>query len=172
MADPKEEAHEFGWSTTPRERARALWELGTERLLEGDVPAAVRFFEESIEESPTAEGYTYRGWAISFLGRLEEAIADCKKAIQLDPEFGNPYNDIGVYLMQLNRLDEAIPWLESAKQAERYEPRHYPYLNLGRIYAIKGDAMRALDEFTKALEIEPGNPVALAALQRLNYSVN
>src|SRR5881628_1104671 len=52
------------------------------------------------------------GWTLSFQGRLEEATEECLRAIEIDPEFGNPYNDIGVYLMQRDRLDEAIPWLE------------------------------------------------------------
>ena len=47
---------------------------------------------------------------------LDDAIAQCEIAIELDPEFGNPYNDIGVYLMQQQRLDEAIPWLERANR--------------------------------------------------------
>jgi Tfp pilus assembly protein PilF len=55
------------------------------------------------------------------------------RAIEIDPEFGNPYNDIGVYLMQRDRLDDAVPWLERAKLAKRYEPRQFPYMNLGRI---------------------------------------
>ena len=47
-------------------------------------------------------------------GRLEEAIEECHKAIAVDPTFGNPYNDIGAYLIEMGRLDEAIPWLERA----------------------------------------------------------
>ena len=41
-------------------------------------------------------------WAgpIVFRADSNEAIAQCEIAIQIDPEFGNPYNDIGVYLMQ------------------------------------------------------------------------
>jgi hypothetical protein len=27
---------------------------------------------------------------------LEEATAECLRAIEIDPDFGNPYNDIGV----------------------------------------------------------------------------
>ena len=34
---------------------------------------------------------------------------ECKRAIEIDPDFGNPYNDIGVYLIDLNRFEEAIP---------------------------------------------------------------
>jgi len=154
------------------ERARTLWELGSQRLMEGQVMEAVELFEESLAVEPTAEGYTYRGWAISCLGRIDEAIEDCKKAIRLDPDFGNPYNDIGVYLMKQGKLDDAIPWLETAKQAKRYEPRHFPYLNLGRVYVAKGDPMRAIDEFVKALEIQPNGRAALEAIKQIGYSVN
>ncbi len=128
-----------------REQVQDLCELGTRRLMEGRVSEAIELYEKSIDVKPTAEVYTFRGWAISFLGYLDEAIEDCKKAIQLDPEFGNPYNDIGVYLMQLGKLDDAVPWLQQAKRAKRYEPRHFPYLNLGRVFLAKGDEMRALD---------------------------
>ncbi|MBF8254778.1 MAG: hypothetical protein HW373_1473, partial [Deltaproteobacteria bacterium] len=69
--------------------------------------------------------------------------------------FGNPYNDIGVYLMQQEKFDEAIPWLERAKTAKRYEPRHFPYLNLGRVYAAKGMMIKALEEFREALRLHP-----------------
>lgn len=157
---------------TNHDKARALWELGNQCLLEGQIEDAVQLFEKSIVEQPTAEGYTFRGWAISYLGKLDEAIENCKTAIELDPDFGNPYNDIGVYLMHKGQLDDAIPWLEKAKKAKRYEPRHFPHLNLGRIYTAKGDSMRALDEFMQALEIHPNDETALKAIANLNYPVN
>ncbi len=154
------------------ERARCLWEKGTERLMAGRIEEAVELYEDSIEAMPTAEGYTFRGWAVSFLGRTEEAIEDCKKAIRIDPEFGNPYNDIGVYLMQQGRLDDAVPWFQTAKKAKRYEPRHNPYLNMGRIYLSKGDSMRALDEFVGALDLHPQDSTALKAIRKIEYTVN
>ncbi len=119
------------------------------------VETAMRHHKESISIHPTADAHTYLGWAYSFLGRLNEAIAQCEIAISLDPEFGNPYNDIGVYLMQQDRLDDAIPWLERAKVAKRYEPRHFPYINLGRIYLAKGMIQKAIEEFRGALSINP-----------------
>ena len=122
-----------------------------------DFDEAIRLYKESIAIYPTADAHTYLGWAYSFKGRLNEAIAQCEIAIQLDPEFGNPYNDIGVYLMQQQRLDDAIPWLERAKAATRYEPRHFPYINLGRIYLTKGMIQKALDEFAGALSINPAD---------------
>jgi tetratricopeptide (TPR) repeat protein len=133
----------------------------------GELEQAIRFYKESISLYPTADAHTYLGWTYSFEGRFEEAIEECRKAISIDPEFGNPYNDIGVYLMQGRKLDEAIPWLERAKQAKRYEPRHFPYLNLGRIYAEKGMIQKALSEFRAALEFSPGDSLVLQAIEEL-----
>ena len=76
-------------------RAYALWQQGYLLHLHGQYRAAVDSFRESIEILPTAEGHTFLGWSLSMLGHLEQALAECKKAIALDPDFGNPYNDIG-----------------------------------------------------------------------------
>lgn len=43
---------------------------------------------------------------------------------ETDPEFGRPYNDLGV--------DEAIPWLQTARRARRCEPRAAPIHEAGR----------------------------------------
>ena len=144
---------------TTKEQERALELIGEamQHQMARDFDEAIRLYKESIAIFPTADAHTYLGWAFSFKGRLNEAIAQCEIAIQLDPEFGNPYNDIGVYLMQQQRFDDAIPWLERAKSAARYEPRHFPYINLGRIYLTKGMIQRALAEFAGALEINPSD---------------
>ena len=157
---------------TRDEQAKRLYEKGTEQLMAGRIEEAIELYEESIDIMPTAEGYTFRGWAVSFLGRIDEAIEDCKRAIRIDPEFGNPYNDIGVYLMQQGRLDEAVPWFQTAKKVKRYEPRHFPYLNMGRIYLSKGDCMRAIDEFVGALDLHPEDRTALDAIRKINFTVH
>lgn len=138
-----------------QERALELIEKAMRHQMAQEFDDAIRLYKESIALYPTADAHTYLGWAYSFVGRLNEAIAQCEIAIQLDPEFGNPYNDIGVYLMQQQRFDDAIPWLEQAKSAIRYEPRHFPFINLGRIYLTKGMIQKALEEFGGALKINP-----------------
>jgi tetratricopeptide (TPR) repeat protein len=142
---------------TQKDQERALELIGEalKHQMARDFDQAIRLYRESIALYPTADAHTYLGWTYSFQGRLNEAIAQCEIAIGLDPEFGNPYNDIGVYLMQQERLDDAIPWLERAKSAKRYEPRHFPYINLGRVYLTKGMIQKALEEFRGALKINP-----------------
>jgi Tfp pilus assembly protein PilF len=138
----------------------------------GRLDEAIAAYRRSIDAHPTAEAHTYLGWTYSFQGRLDDAMAECRRAIELDPEFGNPYNDIGVYLMQQDRLDEAIPWLERAKQARRYEPRQFPFMNLGRIYLRQGRWWDALREFEGAVRMAPQDPDARRALHTLRGRLN
>jgi tetratricopeptide (TPR) repeat protein len=121
----------------------------------GELDKAIELYERSAEIYPTAQAYTFMGWAYSMKGDYETAIELCLKAIELDPDFGNPYNDIGSYLIALGRYDEAIPWLKKAITAKNYEPRHYPHINLARVYLAKGMFKDALQELETAIKIAP-----------------
>lgn len=152
--------------------ARRLFQEAYQAQMEGDLARAAELYQESIVLHPTAEAHTFLGWTFHFQGKIDEAIAECKRAIEVDPDFGNPYNDIGAYLIEKGRFDEAISWLEHAKEARRYEPRHFPYFNLGRVYLVKGMLQRARQEFQKALEIEPRYTLARQAIEGLRRMVN
>ncbi len=138
-----------------REEAMKLFEEAYKYHMLGDLDKAIELYRKSIDIYPTAEAWTFLGWAYSMRGNYEGAIEACKKAIEIDPDFGNPYNDIGSYLIELGQLDEAIEWLEKAKRAKRYEPRHYPYINLAKVYMLKGKLYDALREIEEAIKIRP-----------------
>ena len=78
-------------------------------------------------EEPRREAPTFLGWSLSFLQRYDGAIAECSSAIEIDPEFGNPYNDIGVYHMEQGHYHDAIMWLillwQHPPQAARFSCR-------------------------------------------------
>lgn len=138
----------------------------------GDLEKAIEYYRRSIELGPTAEAHTFLGWTYSFQNRYDEAIAECHKAIEVDPAFGNPYNDIGAYLIETGRLDEAIPWLEQAVEAPRYEPRHFPHFNLARIFIRRYEVGKALRHLEKALELEPHYPSARREFLKLKAQLN
>ena len=94
-----------------RDLAFDLFQEAYEHQMEGELEAAIELYQRSIETCPTAEAHTFLGWTYSFQGKLDEAIEECKKAIAIDPDFGNPYNDIGAYLIEKSQHEEAIPWL-------------------------------------------------------------
>lgn len=153
------------------ERAMRLFHEAYRFQMQGKLEEAVRLYRESISAHPTAEAHTFLGWTYSFQGRYEEAIAECQRAIAVDPDFGNPYNDIGAYLIGLGRLDEAVPWLERATRARRYEAYHYPHFNLGRVYLSKGMLRKALEEFQQALAIEPKYTLARQAIEAVEQQL-
>lgn len=155
-----------------RERAMALFQEAYAHQMQKELDDAIRLYQESLALYPTAEAHTFLGWAYSFQGRLDEAIAECHKAIAVDPEFGNPYNDIGVYLIERGDLDGAVPWLERAKRAPRYEPRHFPYMNLGRVYLRRGQWQEALRELEEAARLAPTDLGARKMLHEIRARFN
>ncbi len=137
-----------------KEQAMILFDRAFRHQMKGELADAIVLYKRSIATSPTAEAHTYLGWTYSMLDRYDEAIDSCKKAIEVDPSFGNPYNDIGAYLIELEQWDEAVPWLNKATTAERYDSPQFPYLNLGRVHEQLGRYGTALAFYDRALEID------------------
>ncbi len=154
------------------QHAWTLFQKAYEAQMKGNLEEAVGLYKESIALHPTAEAYTFLGWTYSFMGRLDEAIDECHRAILVDPEFGNPYNDIGAYLIEKGDFDEAIPWFERAMQAKRYESPAFPHLNLGRVYERKGEWEKAIESYRDALALNPNYALAKRALGRLIGKLN
>ncbi|MGI8783237.1 MAG: tetratricopeptide repeat protein [Acidobacteriota bacterium] len=153
-------------------RAIELFKEAYQYLMDGDLETAVDYYERSIDLYPTAEAHTFLGWTYSFQGKIDQAIAQCERAIQVDPDFGNPYNDIGAYLIEMGKHDEAIAWLERAIVAPRYESYHFPHMNLGRIYLHKMLYGKARAQFERALELAPDYAPARQALAEVRKKLN
>ncbi len=155
-----------------REEAFRIFQEGYQKQTQGDVEEAIELYQKSINTFATAEAHTFLGWAYSFKGHYDAAIEECRKAISLDPDYGNPYNDIGAYLIELNKLDDAIPWFEKAIKAKRYESYCYPLYNLGRAWEKKGDWQKAITHYQNAVKDNPDYTLARRALSRLQGLFN
>ncbi len=150
-----------------RQEAMELLAKAYQAQMRGDMEAALELYTRSLEVVPTAEAYTFRGWARSHQGDLQGAIADCHRAIDVDPEFGNPYNDIGAYHLEMGEPEDAIPWLRMALKAKRYENYCFPHFNLGRAHEAKGNRELAMEHYCKALEENPAYSPAMVGLERV-----
>jgi tetratricopeptide (TPR) repeat protein len=156
----------------PRQIAAEHFQRAFELQMAGDYPQAIEHYTRSIATFPTAEAYTFRGWTYSFLSDYTRAIDDCRLAIKVDPDFGNPYNDIGAYLIEQDKWDEAIPWFEKAMVAKRYEARCYPHFNLGRVYEHQRKWEKARKCYAQAYAIDDKYVTALKAFRRLSAAFN
>lgn len=133
---------------------------------------AIEMYQKSIQVCPTPEAHTFLGWAYSFLGEFDSAISECQNAIELDPDFGNPYNDIGAYLIAQGMYRQAIPYLNQALKAKRYRAYHFAHYNLARIYEHEGDNMNAYRHYKCALDEEPRYKIAKLGMERVLKKVH
>lgn len=152
--------------------AEKLFHDAYDKHVKGQIDEAILLYQQSIEKFPTAEAHTFLGWAYSSKGFLEEAITECRKAIDRDPDFGNPYNDIGAYLIELGQYDEALTWLEQATTAKRYDAYFYAHYNLGRVWEHKGNWMRALSHYQEAYRLNPDYALAEKAMIRVRTKLD
>jgi len=155
-----------------KEQAQEFLQKAYRLQMSGHLNEAIENYKASLELLPTAEAHTFLGWAYSFLGDYTKAIEECRAAIEIDPEFGNPYNDIGAYLIQQGELESAVPYLELAMKARRYATPHFPHYNYGRILERKGEWFEALDQYKQSLTIEPNYTLAKDAFYRLQALLN
>ena len=155
-----------------RTRAIETYYEGYRHQLNGRIQDAIGRYQQSIRLFPTAEAHTHLAWLLGIQGNIDRAIEECKKAITLDPGYGNPYNDIGYFLIEAGSPGEAIPWLKQALESKRYDHYAFPHFNLGRVYEKLGTWIAALDEYSKAIDISPNFREARLAHRRVEANLN
>ncbi|MCA9961455.1 MAG: tetratricopeptide repeat protein [Anaerolineales bacterium] len=138
-----------------QQQALILFDRAYRHHRQGELAEAMNLYKRSIAIQPTAEAHTFLGWAYGTMGRHDEAIAECEQAIAVDPSYGNPYNDIGVYLLEMGDAETAVSWFQQALTASRYEEPQLPRFNMGRAYEHMGEPLLALRWYRAALEIDP-----------------
>jgi superkiller protein 3 len=96
-------------------------------------------------------------------GKLEAAIAEFQKAIELDAKHFPPRLNLAYAYEKMNRIEEAI---EAYREAIDAQPQSFvAHNNLGVLYDKKGLYDSAIAEFESALQIEPGNSMARKNLE-------
>lgn len=138
----------------------------------GNILEAIENFKQSIRYNPTSKAHYWLACAYGLQGRYQAAIDQCVLATDIDPDHGNPYNDIGSYLINLERFDEAVEWFDKAQNALFNAYRFYPFYNLGRIAEINGEWEEAIICYSKALELKPSYKAAEVALIRVYSYLN
>ena len=100
-------------------------------------------------------------FVLSFTNRIERAIAECERALELDRNFAWAHAIIGLHKLHLDRADETEAHV---REALRLSPRD---ANVFAWSAVAGFAMDCLCRYDEAItwqrrsiEINPNNPTA------------
>ncbi len=124
-----------------------------------DYESVIKDLSTSIKLSPDnpkiANMYNNRGLAYYNMMRYNEAITDLTGAINFKDDFLEPYRTRMNSYSALKDFDNALKDLNFIMSIEKNNAEHY---NQGGIlYAEKGDKQKAIEYFSKAIEIEPSN---------------
>ena len=164
--------HEDDVSPAAKYEARQLFHEAYQAQLAQNYEEAIELYKRSIETYPTAEAHTFLGWVYSFQNRYDEAIEECLEAIRIDETLGNPYNDIGSYLLAKGDAYGCVRWFRRALLAPRYESYAFPHFNLGRVYEMRRKYLDAARHYGLAIEQQPNFTEAASALRRMQALLN
>ncbi len=126
------------------------------------IERAIGAFEHATRQDPEyanawaalGGAYSLKGSFLSLTDLLEDAIQIERRALSIDPDLADAHSWLGVALLALGRVDEAMV---SMREAIRLEPDNgQAHQTLARAYWVgKGDFASAIPEFERAIQLNP-----------------
>ena len=103
--------------------------------------------------APTAEMFVFRGLIYYDREDYYNAQADFDSAVVLEPDSVEALYDLALTLEKLNLKDEAI---EAYDRLLAIDDKFFNgWYNRGRLKLLKGDYVKAIEDFNQALVVEP-----------------
>ena len=143
--------------------AEAHTSLGLLSFYNLDFQRATKEFERAIALNPNyATAHHWYGLGpLRCVGDFEKAIAELKRALQLDPLSSIINADLGAALVTARRYDEGIAQLRKTIEMDPYF--YYAYLNLGKALQLNGQLDEAVADYKKAAALND-DPLVLGLL--------
>ncbi len=126
----------------------------------GDKPA---FWQDIARKSPNkARVHNNLGIIYADAGRVDEALAEYRKAVELDGNYAHPHNNLANIYFKQDRFAEAR---EELAQALAVDP-DYPggYYNLGNVAWAEEKFDEAAEHYAAAIRLRPSFVPAMVAL--------
>jgi len=165
----------------PRAKAAATQALGIDgglaeariarayatHLFDWNPAEAEKEFKQALETNPNyAAGHQWYAVHLASVGRFDAAIAEIKRAQELDP-LSLIIGDVAGWILSLARRCD--PAIAEFRKAVELDPGFYPtHYDLGVAYAECGMPNEALEEMEKAGSISGDTPRTLSGLAYVN----
>ena len=103
-------------------------------------------------------------------GKLEEALAQCRIALQFRPDFAETHNTLGLIYSRQGKFEEALQSYQEATRCDPTQPQ--PHHGLAEIYLRRSQFMEAERESRAALQLAPSHLGAQFTLAQSLHSQN
>jgi TolB-like protein/tetratricopeptide (TPR) repeat protein len=125
-----------------------------------DLAGATREYKRAIELKPNDADahHWFSNDSLAALGQFDEAIAEGKRSVELDPLSIVINADLGETFFYARRFDESVAQLR--KTLEIDPTSFYAHYNLGIALQAKGDLSGAITEYEKAKQLSDNPAVA------------
>jgi predicted O-linked N-acetylglucosamine transferase (SPINDLY family) len=120
---------------------------------EGRFAEAEALYRQLLVTHPVADVYNNLGGVLGDQGRREEAIAEYRKALAIQPRFPEALNNLGLMLLELKRFPEAIAAFNKTLGLRGAFPE--AIYNLGNAYKAVGDVDSAIGQYRRCIAIRP-----------------
>ena len=100
------------------------------------------------------------GAVFGFQGKLDEAVGQYRKAIEIKPDYANAHGNLAKVLLAQGKLAEAI---QEYRRTLELEPLSVPaHFQFGQALQAQRNFAAAMTEYQKALDLNPKNsPVSI-----------
>ena len=146
--------------------ASAHYKIGVGYLNENKVQAAFLEFQKAYELNPgdkevlNAIGIIY----LLYFDETLKAVDFFQRAVKIDPDYSDAYNNLGVAQEKMGKFDAAIPYYRKAVANLLYATPENAFVNLGRANYRLGNYDAAVAAYKEAIKRAPNLDLAYLGL--------
>ncbi|MBR4507989.1 MAG: tetratricopeptide repeat protein [Elusimicrobiaceae bacterium] len=154
------------WENLMHEQSTLNLKQGFYDLAKHNYKAAEQTFAKATIKDPSKPyPHIFLGISLYWQGRLEEAMAEYRAALDIDPENAQAHQLMGIAYAWKGEVN---PALEHFQAAYKKEPNRADVnMNLGSTYGALNDYENSLFHFRRAVELEPRHPLYVYQLGSL-----
>jgi type IV pilus assembly protein PilF len=157
----------------PERRAQLHTELAAGYYERGQMAVALEEVNMAVKIDPAyAPAYNIAGLVYAYLGDDRKAEQNFAQSLQLAPNESETLHNWGWYLCTHNRQRESLAQFDAAVRNPLYRTPEVALVNAGRCAQAINDDAAAENYFRRALDVQPGNPLASLGLAQLAYKAH
>lgn len=144
-----------------RLQARSAYEGAVKDLEEGRTALGLSALQEAVALDPDSPLYhNVLGVLYLNLKRNPEALDELRRAVDLNPNFGDALHNLGVAYAEMGKWDEAVRIYKKALALPAYGNLEGTHHNLGWAYYNLGRLQEAEESFRLVLKLAPNTASA------------